>query len=108
VRSPDYSATDVIRTIRGITASQAALLPQLADTDLVTTIPRLDVPVVLAQGRLDQVAPGDAAQRFCDSLAAPSKELVWFEHSAHSPHLEEPAKFRELLLGLRAGHLQKA
>jgi len=27
LRSPDYSATDIVRTIRGITASQAALLP---------------------------------------------------------------------------------
>jgi len=41
VRSPDYSVTDIIRTLRGITASQAALLPQLATTDLVTTMPRL-------------------------------------------------------------------
>ena len=33
VRSPDYSAAAVIRTLRGIGASQAALLPQLASTD---------------------------------------------------------------------------
>jgi pimeloyl-ACP methyl ester carboxylesterase len=108
IRSPDYSATGIIRAIRGISASQAALLPELAATDLVTTMPRLEVPIVLAQGRLDQVAPGDAAQRFHDSLTAPSKQLVWFEKSAHSPHLEEPAKFRKLLMDLRAGHLQEA
>jgi pimeloyl-ACP methyl ester carboxylesterase len=105
VRSPDYSATDVIRTIRGISASQAALLPQLATTDLVRTMPRLDVPLVMAQGRLDQVAPGEAAQRFHDSLTAPSKQLVWFESSAHTPHLEEPAKFRDLLIKVRASQL---
>ena len=92
VRSPDYSAADIIRTVRGISASQAALLPQLVTTDLVRTMPCLDVPLVMAQGRLDQVAPGEAAQRFHDSLTAPSKQLVWFESSAHTPHLEEPAK----------------
>ena len=108
VRSPDYSATGIIRAVRGISASQAALLPELAATDLVTTMPRLEVPIVLAQGRLDQVAPGDAAQRFHDSLTAPSKQLVWFEKSAHTPHLEEPAKFRSLLMNVRATHLQKA
>jgi len=101
-RSPDYSAADVIRTFRGISASQAALLPQLATTDLVRTMPRLDVPIVMVQGRLDQVAPGEAAQRFYDSLTAPSKQLVWFERSAHTPHLEEPAKFRDLLMNLKA------
>jgi pimeloyl-ACP methyl ester carboxylesterase len=105
VRSPDYSTVDIIRTLRGISASRAALLPELATTDLVRTMPRLDVPIVMAQGRLDHVAPGDAAQRFYDSLTAPSKQLVWFELSAHTPHLEEPAKFRDLLMNVRASHL---
>jgi pimeloyl-ACP methyl ester carboxylesterase len=105
LRSPDYSAVDLIRTIRGLGVAQAALLPQLATTDLVHAIPRLDVPIVMAQGRLDQVAPGEAAQRFHDSLSAPSKQLVWFEKSAHTPHLEEPAKFRDLLMSVTADRL---
>jgi proline iminopeptidase len=101
VRSPDYAIADVIRTARGITSTQAALLPELAVTDLVHTMPRLDVPIVMAQGRLDQVAPGEAAQRFYDSLTAPHKQLEWFEQSAHTPHLEEPDKFRDLLMTVR-------
>jgi pimeloyl-ACP methyl ester carboxylesterase len=105
VRSPDYSAAAVLRTLRGVGASQAALLPQLAGTDLVRTMPRLDVPLVMAHGRLDQVAPGEAAQRFHDSLTAPGKQLVWFSRSAHTPHLEEPAKFRDLLMNVRASQL---
>src|SRR5215469_15271437 len=105
VRSPDYSAAAVARTLRGISASQAALLPQLATTDLVRTMPRLDVPLVMAQGRLDQVAPGEATQRFHDSLTAPGKQLTWFERSAHTPYLEEPAKFRDLLMNVRASQL---
>ena len=108
IRSPDYSVTDVIRSVRGINASAAALLPQLAVTDLVRTIPRLEVPIVMAQGRLDQVAPAAAAQRFHDSLIAPSKRLVWFEKSAHTPHLEEPGKFRSLLMSTRDSHLATA
>ena len=102
IRSPDYSAGNVLRALRGISASRAALLPELATTDLVRALPRLDVPLVMAQGRLDQVAPGDAAQRFYDSVTAPSKQLVWFDMSAHTPHLEESAKFRNLLMNVRA------
>jgi pimeloyl-ACP methyl ester carboxylesterase len=104
-RSPDYSFGDVLRTVRGITATQAALLTELAGMDLIRTVPRLDVPVVMVQGRSDQVAPGDAAERYAASLEAPSKELVWFERSAHTPHLEEPGKFRDLLLRVRDGQL---
>jgi pimeloyl-ACP methyl ester carboxylesterase len=105
LRSPDYSPAAALRTIRGVTSSQAALLPLLAHTDLVTTLPALDVPIILVQGRLDQVAPGVAAQKFYDALTAPSKQLIWFEHSAHTPQYDEPAKFRDVLLTLRAGDL---
>jgi pimeloyl-ACP methyl ester carboxylesterase len=102
VRSSDYSVRDIVRTVQGISATQAALLMEMAQIDLVRDLPRLDVPVVLVQGRHDQVAPAVAATSFVDSLAAPSKELVWFENSAHTPHLEEPDKFRDLLLQVRA------
>jgi pimeloyl-ACP methyl ester carboxylesterase len=105
IRSPDYSAADVLRTVRGITATQAALLPELATMDLAATVPRLEVPVVMVQGRRDQVAPGAAAQRYASALQAPGKQLVWFENSAHTPHLEEPGKFRDLVLGVRASQL---
>jgi proline iminopeptidase len=107
IRSSDYSPGDIVRTVRGITAPQAALLPALAVMDLVQTLPRLDVPIVMVQGRLDQVAPGEAAQRYADVLMAPSKQLVWFEKSAHTPHLEEPAKFRDVLKTVRASALAR-
>ena len=107
VRSPDYKAADVIRTLRGISATQAALLPELATMDLARTLPRLEVPVVMVQGRHDQVAPGAAAQRYASSLQAPGKRLVWFDNSAHTPHLDEPGKFRDLLLGIREPRMQQ-
>jgi pimeloyl-ACP methyl ester carboxylesterase len=102
VRSPDYSPADVVRTLRGIGTTQAALVPQLADTDLVHSVPRLDVPIVMVQGRHDEVAPGLLAERFYDSVNARSKELVWFDRSAHTPHLEEPEKFRDVLMRARS------
>jgi pimeloyl-ACP methyl ester carboxylesterase len=107
IRSPDYSIPGVLRALGGIPASQAALLPGLAGTDLVRSVPRLDVPVVLVQGRHDQVAPGAATQRFYDALVAPRKQLVWFENSAHTPHLDEPERFRALLGELRADQLSR-
>jgi pimeloyl-ACP methyl ester carboxylesterase len=105
LRSRDYTVADAVRTVRGITTTRAALLPELATTDLVGTMPRLDVPIVMVQGRLDQVAPGQAAQQFYDALTAPSKKLVWFEKSAHTPQYDEPEKFRDLLMNVRASHL---
>jgi pimeloyl-ACP methyl ester carboxylesterase len=106
--SPDYTLADVIRTVRGITATQAALLGEIANMDLARTLPRIDVPVVIAQGRHDQVAPGEAAERYASTLQTPSKHFVWFENSAHTPHLEEPEDFRALLMQVRAGQLTDA
>jgi pimeloyl-ACP methyl ester carboxylesterase len=103
LRSPDYSLGDVVRTLRGVTATQKALLSELAVMDLVDSLPAIDVPVVMAQGRLDRVAPGEAAERYFDKLNAPSKQLVWFEQSAHTPQLDEPELFRSLMLQVRAG-----
>jgi pimeloyl-ACP methyl ester carboxylesterase len=102
LRSRDYSLAGTIRTVQGITASQTALLPELAGTDLVHTMRRLDVPIVIVHGRLDQVVPGRSIQRFYDRLSAPSKQLMWFEKSAHTPQYDEPAKFRDLLMTVRA------
>jgi len=103
VRSSDYSVGDVARSLRGVGATQAALLPELADLDLARTVPGLAVPVVMVQGRRDQVAPGEAAEHYANGLQASNKQLVWFDHSAHTPHLEEPDAFRELLMRVRAG-----
>ncbi len=103
LRSPDYSLADAVRAIRGITATTAAVLPELEALDLTDALPRLDCPVVMVQGRHDQVAPGSAAERYAEVLTAPSKQFVWFEHSAHMPQLDEPGRFREVLAKVRLG-----
>ena len=104
-RSPDYTSADLVRTVARITSTQTALLPELAHLDLGTLLPSIDTPVVLVQGQNDQVAPGHSAQHYFDMLHAPSKELVWFEKSAHMPHLEEPQAFKELLQKVRRATL---
>jgi pimeloyl-ACP methyl ester carboxylesterase len=43
------------------------------------------------------------AERYAELLEAPGKQLVWFERSAHMPHLEEPGRFRQLLAQVRLG-----
>jgi pimeloyl-ACP methyl ester carboxylesterase len=67
------------------------------------TLTRLNTPIVMVQGRHDQVAPPSTAERYAELLEAPSRQLLWFEHSAHMPHLEEPERFRRLLAQVRFG-----
>ena len=42
---------------------------------------------------------------WCDLTEAPTKRLVWFENSAHTPQFEEPDKSRDLLMRARADQL---
>ena len=87
----------------GCPATQAALLPELEALDLTDTLPSLNCPIVMVQGRHDQIAPASAAERYAELLTAPSKQFVWFEHSAHMPQLDEPGRFREVLAKVRLG-----
>ena len=92
---PDYAAYN---WDRGFEFSVAHLEADLFNTDL-TGVRQLDVPVTLLLGRHDWNVPSVLAAEWLDSLSAPRKQLVWFEHSGHGPLEEEPARFDSVLLG---------
>jgi proline iminopeptidase len=68
------------------------LLPELLKLDL-TTIRKLAVPLILFEGRHDRTVNAEVSAAWFDTVEAPQKHLVWFEHSAHMPMTEEPGKF---------------
>ena len=86
LRSPDYSLADAVRAIRGFPATTAALLPELEALDLTDTLPRLDCPVVMVQGRHDQVASAlrrGALRRVADGTEQAVRVVRAFR--AHAP-----------------------
>jgi pimeloyl-ACP methyl ester carboxylesterase len=99
LRAPEYSPLDVYWTMRGIDFSRDHLLPRIADLNLRQQLPQIDVPIFMLQGKRDQAAPPDLAATYAQELRAPhGKRLIWFDESAHMPHLEEPERFRQVLL----------
>jgi proline iminopeptidase len=98
LKAPETSWPDVIAFVRGTSLSMQALWPTVQAFDANTSYPRLEVPVFFLLGRHDrQVSPALAAKYF-ERLQAPSKELIWFEGSAHSPPFEEPDSFNAAIL----------
>jgi esterase/lipase len=71
--------------------------PTLTGYDFPTQCNTFKMPYYIFQGRLDNNTPSALVQNFYDSITAPDKDLVWFEHSAHGPLSEEPEKFKALL-----------
>lgn len=93
----EYTFGQKINYLRGMQFSQEHLWDIVARTDLFGTITSLDVPVYMIQGAYDYQTSTVVAKEYFDQLEAPSKEYFLFEHSAHSPLIEEPERFTEVL-----------
>jgi len=88
-----YYTDDELRLIgAGQQASMQKLLPQVLDFDARDRT-AFDVPILLLLGRDDWTTPTPPTRRWFERVVAPSKEIVWFENSAHLPMFEEPGKF---------------
>ena len=94
---PEYGPMDLVSVVRGLVDTIVRLYPQLGDVDLRRDVPRLEVPVVLAEGRHEPGARADLAAQWFDALDAPSKQWVEFDTSGHRPIFEQPEKFSDLM-----------
>jgi len=90
--SPDYSDEEIRHIWDGNQFATPYLLPELVALDL-TTIRTLAVPLIVFEGRHDINVNADVTAAWFETVQAPEKHLVWFEHSAHVPMTEEPGKF---------------
>lgn len=96
--SREYSFIDRINFFKGILGSQKTLWPELLKVDLFKSVPEFRVPVYMMEGRHDHEVPSEIAERYFNAIKAPSKELIWFEKSAHMVNFEERDKFNRILV----------
>jgi len=93
---PEYSTAELNMSDQVETAV-GRLLPELMRYDC-REIRQLHCPVAIAAGRFDFATPSSVALEWYEKLEAPRKSWMWFEHSAHMPHLEEPGRFLNFLV----------
>jgi len=98
IASPEYGLLDKINFFRGIVNTYNHVYQQLYDIDMRVDYAKLDVPVYFFLGRHDVNAPTVLAEEYYLVLDAPDKKIVWFEHSGHSPWINETEKFVEEVL----------
>jgi pimeloyl-ACP methyl ester carboxylesterase len=98
ISSVEYAWPEKLHYTSAAKKSFDLLFPQLVAVDLNTTVPSVQVPVYFAVGRYDEMAPSAVSQAYFSLLAAPRKEWIWFEQSAHFPQWEEMEKFHDLLV----------
>jgi len=96
--SSEYGVLDKINFARGIINTFNHVFQQLYDIDMRTDYTKLNVPSYFFEGRHDVNAQPSLVEEYLEVLDSPTKEIVWFEHSGHSPWIIERDKFVEELL----------
>ena len=89
--SPDYDAAQVKAIDQGSLLTLGRLLPEFVQVDY-SQVKRFPIPVVMFLGRHDYTTPTQPTVDWLAQVKAPSKQAVWFEHSAHMVPWEEPGK----------------
>ncbi|MBL8152857.1 MAG: alpha/beta hydrolase [Anaerolineae bacterium] len=92
-----YTLPEKLRLWRGKFLSKSTLWHEFLATDLTQRITRLELPVYLCSGSYDYTVCYAEAKAYFEKLNAPLKGFYTFEHSAHSPMHEEPARMRQIL-----------
>lgn len=98
IASPEYGLYDKVNYARGLIATMDVVYSQLWEVDLRTQAPHLEVPIYLLEGRHDVNAPPALAEDYLQKLEAPYKQLIWFEHSGHSPWVDEAGKVVDVMV----------
>lgn len=95
---PEYGLYDKVTYALGPVNTFAQVYHQLYEIDLRKEAPKLDVPIYFLLGRHDINAPTALAEEYFRQLEAPHKEMIWFEHSGHSPWVNENDKFADTII----------
>jgi len=96
--SPEYGWYDKVSWLRGPLDTLNYVYPQLWGVDLRKQATHLEVPIYFLIGRHDINAPVSLTQEYYQLLQAPHKEIIWFEHSGHTPWVSESERFVEVLV----------
>lgn len=97
--SPEYSIRDTWGILKGNHFCLENMWPRILDYDFLRDNPEpvYEMPYYIFQGKHDNNTPSSLVEEYYERIQAPKKDLIWFEHSAHSPLSEEPERFKKLL-----------
>ncbi len=80
--------------------SEFHVVGKLKTWSLLERLSQVDVPTLLLSGAYDEATPA-IVQSIQDRI--PHAEWILFEHSSHTPHLEEPAAFNAAVRAFLSG-----
>jgi pimeloyl-ACP methyl ester carboxylesterase len=93
LNDPGLVAETVARLAETNPDAMAQLWTSMAQQDLRSALPRMNLPVLVTYGERSQAYSAETSEYLVSVL--PDARLQGFAHSGHSPHLEEPDAFAE-------------
>lgn len=97
VLASEYSLVEKVNVLRGLMDMFSVMYPQLQSVDFRRDVPRLEVPVFLAQGAGELQARHDLALEWYALLEAPEKHLLTLENAGHSTLFERYDVFYQIM-----------
>lgn len=92
-----YTISEKINFGRGSKYHAKHLFPYLfVDNSFASPI-SFNLPVYFLHGKFDHTVSYELAQRYFEIVNAPHKEFISFEHSAHSPNIDEAEIFTRIM-----------
>lgn len=92
-----YTLHDKLNYLKGTLFSLNHLFHRIIEDNLFESSTHFEIPIHIIQGKHDYQVSYQLAKEYLDSIDAPVKKFYTFEESAHSPNLEEPEKFVEVI-----------
>ncbi len=99
--SPEYTGIDGIKFALGNKFTADTMWGHNDDVDFIRDLPEVKVPIYFCVGRYDYNTPSILVEDYFKHIIAPTKEIIWFEESAHFPHFEEVEKFTQLAIRIK-------
>ncbi len=100
----EYSISDKINLWRGKISSGISIIwDEIISHDLIEENTTFKIPIYFLHGVYDYTCSYELAKEYYEKISAPQKGFYSFNHSAHSPILEEPKEcikiIKEKILG---------
>lgn len=101
MRSPEYSLFDALKIGKGSQFCSHHIQYKMIESTIEEEITEYHIPCFFLVGKYDMTTPTSLISSYYDSINALSKEIHWFNQSAHFPFYEEKEMFSKTLIQIK-------
>jgi len=94
----EYTLGEKMNYFPVLVESSQVMIPDLLSINLFKKVPKIKIPIYILHGKHDQQANYSISKEYFNYLKAPKKKFITFENSAHGMIMEEPEKYRKIVI----------